>query len=54
MEIIHPDMEYVPVKINRAKLDSDGNVVYIVEECELPKVVLDALSDKKSESEDEE
>lgn len=45
MEIKHPDMEYIPVKVKKAKIDTDGNIVYVDENRKLPKTVVDALAD---------
>lgn len=47
MEIKHPDMDYIPVKVKKAKIDTDGNIVYVDEKGKLPKTVVDALVDEK-------
>lgn len=54
MEIVHPDIEYVPVKVRKAKLDANGDVVYIDEKRKMPKLIADAISDEHDTSEDEE
>lgn len=47
MEIKHPEMEYIPVKVKKAKLDSDGSIVYVDENRKLPRMVFDAMVDEK-------
>lgn len=43
MEIKHPEMEYVPVKVKKAKLDPLGGIIYVEEVRRIPRVVLEAM-----------
>lgn len=33
-------MEYIPVKITKAKIDSAGNLIYVLEERKIPALLI--------------
>lgn len=50
MEIKHPELKMSDIKVRKAKVDSAGNLFYVLEEHKIPTLLLQD-DDKSSENE---